>query len=363
MSTTFRLVGNSATRASGGHDLFGYACDRARATGRALVIYSGAPWGIGGGAQPPQAYADCLADQAAVVHIAHGNQALEEPVASGAIVRPASELEQWLCLPAHQKVFYTSFPDEATVNALEGPARGWDRVYHCLDDWQHFDWAAKSWWQEEREKKVVQSCDLLLCTAERLRERMARHKPYSTPQLLRNCTRIAGKPWAEKRDVDFVCVGWLADTWPDWELFRALCELGSVRIVGKLPGARPFEHPNAIWHGEVAYHQLMPLLSSARVGVIPFRDIPLVWAVDPIKYYDYLAAGLPTVASYMPELQGRLGADAVTSLGEFVGTCAGLLEAGIDETEREALRSEALLNTDVVRSEQLATMLQEAGAW
>jgi len=53
-------------------------------------------------------------------------------------------------------------------------------------------------------------------------------------------------------------------------------------------------------HGEVA-----ALLAAADVALLLHRETPLTRSMDPLKLYEYLAAGLPVVASDLPELRGR----------------------------------------------------------
>lgn len=52
-------------------------------------------------------------------------------------------------------------------------------------------------------------------------------------------------------------------------------------------GHRPYESLSAYYH-------------ACDVGIIPFRDIPLCKSVDPVKVYEYLASGLPVVATHLP---------------------------------------------------------------
>ncbi len=54
--------------------------------------------------------------------------------------------------------------------------------------------------------------------------------------------------------------------------------------------------------GAKAYHDLPAYLQYSAVGLIPFHLNELTEAVNPIKYYEYLASGLPVVAPPMREL-------------------------------------------------------------
>lgn len=362
-----RMVGAGPKRApalpaSAPEPLVEWTLQRARETGRLVVIYSNAPWGVGGGAQPPQAHADILAREAAVVHLAWGNPEPEAPMDSGVVVRRARELAAFLALGAKRRFFYAGAPDGAAVAGLrQARDLGWGTGYYCFDDWGQWEWAKGKWYEEAQEAALVQEADLVLCTARLLVERMERHADRGDMRHLPNSTRIVGQEWAKgKRTVDCVCVGWLADSWPDWGLFEALAKRWTLRVIGRLPEKLPFESANVEWVGQVPVEDLMPLLSTAKVGVIPFRDIPLVHAVDPIKYYDYLAAGLPTVASYMPELEGRPFATVAWSEGAFVDAVG---EALRKRWKRQEIREEAARGTDEERVKVLKEWMEELGAW
>jgi glycosyltransferase involved in cell wall biosynthesis len=62
------------------------------------------------------------------------------------------------------------------------------------------------------------------------------------------------------------------------------------------------ECPNIILLGRREYVDVPGYMQHMDVGIIPFRLSELIINTNPIKYYEYLAAGIPTVASYMPEL-------------------------------------------------------------
>ncbi|MFC5448777.1 glycosyltransferase [Paenibacillus aestuarii] len=59
---------------------------------------------------------------------------------------------------------------------------------------------------------------------------------------------------------------------------------------------------NLYFLGVKKHQELKSYLRHMQVGIIPFRDnIDIVIHCDPIKQYEYLACGLPVVATYMPE--------------------------------------------------------------
>ena len=55
--------------------------------------------------------------------------------------------------------------------------------------------------------------------------------------------------------------------------------------------------PNLHWIGARPYAEIPAILGAFRVGLIPFRRTPLTEAVNPVKLYEYAAAGIPTVTT------------------------------------------------------------------
>ena len=60
---------------------------------------------------------------------------------------------------------------------------------------------------------------------------------------------------------------------------------------------------NVVLLGEKPYRELTGYLSVFDVCLIPFKLTPLTLATNPIKFYEYSAAGKPTVATRLPELE------------------------------------------------------------
>ncbi|MFQ6060672.1 MAG: glycosyltransferase, partial [Thermoplasmata archaeon] len=63
------------------------------------------------------------------------------------------------------------------------------------------------------------------------------------------------------------------------------------------------EGPNIHFLGKRPYEQLPSYLRGIDVCIIPFEVNEITLSVDPIKIYEYLAAGKPVVSTFLPELQ------------------------------------------------------------
>jgi glycosyltransferase involved in cell wall biosynthesis len=61
--------------------------------------------------------------------------------------------------------------------------------------------------------------------------------------------------------------------------------------------------PNLETVGEIPFADVPDFLAGLDAALVPFRDLPLTRAVDPVKLYEALAMGLPVVARRLPETE------------------------------------------------------------
>jgi glycosyltransferase involved in cell wall biosynthesis len=119
--------------------------------------------------------------------------------------------------------------------------------------------------------------------------------------------------------------------WFDWELLFALARRLPALSFPVIGPARPAlaeairgAPANVRFFGARPYGEVPAWLSHCQAAIIPFCVTPLTAAVDPVKIYEYLAAGLPVLATpFSPEIR-RL-APAVT-LAEGAEAFASALE-------------------------------------
>ena len=62
--------------------------------------------------------------------------------------------------------------------------------------------------------------------------------------------------------------------------------------------------PNIHLLGARAHDGLVPILRGGAVGLIPYVHSQLTASIFPMKVYEYLAAGLPVIATRLPALEG-----------------------------------------------------------
>ena len=90
--------------------------------------------------------------------------------------------------------------------------------------------------------------------------------------------------------------------------------------------------PNLHWMGPRPYAEIPSIVRAFRVGLIPFRRTPLTEAVNPVKLYEYAAAGVPCVTTRFTDEVGAWGEAARVADGEreFLDACAALVAAPPD---------------------------------
>jgi len=135
-------------------------------------------------------------------------------------------------------------------------------------------------------------------------------------------------------------------SWLDVPLVAALaraCPDARVVLVGPAHPATALsleraarETPNLHWTGAKPYDDVPGIVRSFRVGLIPFRRTPLTEAVNPVKLYEYAAAGVPCVATrFTDEVDAWDGAARVADTPEsFV---AAVRAALAEPPDQEAL--------------------------
>lgn len=87
------------------------------------------------------------------------------------------------------------------------------------------------------------------------------------------------------------------------------------------------EAPNLLWIGARPYDEIPGIVRAFRVGLIPFRRTPLTEAVNPVKLYEYAAAGVPCVTTrFTDEVDAWGGVARVADTPEtFIASARALL--------------------------------------
>lgn len=204
-----------------------------------------------------------------------------------------------------------------TVADLVGklPAKRW--VYYCVDDfttWPGLDHAAV----ERMENQLIDRVDRIIVVSETLQDRMA--KRGRKAELLTHGVDLEfwTKPhsktvWAMNPPRPWIVFWGLIDRRMDTEFIIELsnANLGSILLVGPedKPDPRLKSLPRVFLTGSMPREELPALAADAAVLILPYADLPVTQAIQPLKLKEYLASGRPVVSRSLPAV--REWADAL----------------------------------------------------
>jgi len=191
---------------------------------------------------------------------------------------------------------------------------------------------------EAVEARLIRHADLVCATAGLLAERPREVSPKVV--LLPNGVDLYAFPSLEDRPVPSfeprrpIRVGYVGalGPWFDAEALRAAAlalPTWTFDLAGRVEDpdvAALSSLPNLRTIGEIPFRDVPRFLAGLDVALVPFRDLPLTRAVDPVKLYEALAAGLPVVARRLPETE-RWNLPLVYTYGSHAEFIAALRQA------------------------------------
>ena len=254
------------------------------------------------------------------------------------------------------------------VDALPWLPKRQALVYHCADDYANVQGFPDT--LPELEADLCQQADLVITTSETLCQERRRFNPNThwvpngadfghfsqsaapAAELQHIPRPIVGFVGGLSQWVDIRLIAALALARKDWSFVlvgpvgtdvSALDELGNVTLLG----ARPYTNVPAY-------------LAAMDVALIPFKQDRVTYHADPIKAYEYLAAGLPIVATEMPALRRLSHVVCLANSPEsFEAQIAAAIAEGraAKKSERQA---EAARHSWTSRFETIDALLRES---
>ncbi|HKY33169.1 MAG TPA: glycosyltransferase [Candidatus Polarisedimenticolia bacterium] len=226
-------------------------------------------------------------------------------------------------------------------------------IYHCVDEYAAFSGVPREA-LVRMEKEVARRADVVLTSSEQLclEKRRDNENTHFVPhgvdvehfgRALDPLTRVPEDiRWLPRPVIGFF--GLLAD-WVDLDLILSLARARrgwSFALIGKATTdvSRLRGEPNVFLLGQKPYDALPGYCRGIDVGIIPFRLNDLTLRANPLKLREYLAAGLPVVATPLPEV--RRFHESVRLAYGLEGFLEGI-EAALDDRSEEAMRRRALL--------------------
>ena len=253
--------------------------------------------------------------------------------------------------------------------AIAGAWRDEPLVYDCMDFHEGFDTFADD--LRDAEHRLFRDSALTVVTSAWLADMAARYTSRVT--IIRNAADYAffSKPPAARYvdDKGRQVIGYYGalGAWFDADLVKAIAarfEQCLVLLVGGDQcgvGWSLRNCANVELTGEVRYEDLPYYLYGFDVCLLPFKVTPLTMATNPVKMYEYFAAGKPVVAVDIPEARDcEQYLDVASNIDEFCALLSATLNApdvGADERRRFAEQQ-----TWVHRARELDVALQRISA-
>jgi glycosyltransferase involved in cell wall biosynthesis len=163
--------------------------------------------------------------------------------------------------------------------------------------------------------RAVSSADLVLTASDKLYQMAKALNPrvYLLPNAC-DYDYFSGKNNRDYQEADSDIAGiekpiigyiGVVVSWCDLDLITAVADsfphcnlivIGPLYNISQVP-----QRPNIHWLGFKPYEKLAAYARNFDVGIIPFKNTSMTESVNPIKMWEYMAVGLPVVATALPE--------------------------------------------------------------
>jgi glycosyltransferase involved in cell wall biosynthesis len=247
-------------------------------------------------------------------------------------------------------------------------------VYHCVDDIAAHSLIDSASFAAA-EERFTRRADLVLASAPKLAERLRRLSgnvldapnvadtelfaralqdgPLDPGMAALPEPRIVftGAIAAAKLDIGLLLE--LAQARRDW----SFALVGPVGAGDPRTDASPLaREPNVHLLGARSYRELPEVLRAAQVGLIPYARNELTESIFPMKVYEYLAAGLPVIATPLPAIAEVPEVQCAADAGGMLALLERALAEDSPERRFERSRSAAAHSWDR-RMEEIAAAI------
>lgn len=214
---------------------------------------------------------------------------------------------------AKEKLYFVTFPAPIFVSICD--KLEYDMIYDMMDEWEEFHQTGQApWYIKEVEEQCIVRASHVFAVSKPLVTKFAHlnttihvigngYNPALSGQK-----NIALKEALPDGKIHIGYFGHMTDSWFDWDLMFQLAKNEQLvlhfigygapqHILDKMKG-----YANMHYYGKMHPSELQEQVKHWHIGMIPFKPSKLSEAVDPIKIYEYLYFGLPTVTSGIPHL-------------------------------------------------------------
>jgi len=178
------------------------------------------------------------------------------------------------------------------------------KVYDCVDDHSAYPGLINPIFVDELEKQTVKLSTAIIVTNKALKEKLSLYG--KKPIILGNgvdwelfSRGFFDNPPQIKKQI--IYVGAIAE-WFDLELVEKIAQEfpdSRIIIIGpvSIDVSRLASLTNIEFKGRMPQEAFTPILQESQVAIIPFKVNKLTERIDPLKVYEYLAAGVPVVST------------------------------------------------------------------
>lgn len=159
------------------------------------------------------------------------------------------------------------------------------------------------------ENKIIQKAQKILVSSTNLEVGFLKKKLFATKIFNAFDNNDIIRLPNEKPSVHMLgYIGTIAE-WFDWDLVIQIAQhfpMLTIQLIGPVYTALPKNLPgNVVLLGPIMHSEVAKYLHQFTLGLIPFKLNQLTKSVDPIKYYEYRAVGLPVISTGFGEMAYR----------------------------------------------------------
>lgn len=221
--------------------------------------------------------------------------------------------------------------------------------YDAMDDFPAFYDGLSRQSMEQRERAVAAQVSNILVSSTALAARFDSHKPKVFMALNACATETLPSERLISPSALEPVLGYVGTIghWFDWPLVIALATpnpMMRIRLIGPVYSPPPSGLPLNIELLPACDHATALLaMQNFSVGLIPFKQSDLTASVDPIKYYEYRALGLPVVSTCFGEMilrEKENGVFLVTSQTDLASVVARALSYESNKNEIQKFQNQ-----------------------
>ncbi|WP_096550361.1 methyltransferase domain-containing protein [Ureibacillus thermosphaericus] len=263
-------------------------------------------------------------------------------------------------LEIREKHFIITFPAEQFYNLIVPfRGKGFYITYDIMDDWEEFYNVGEApWYKQYIEEAIIINSDAVIAVSEPLKQKFSTIRNdilvigNGYNENISKLKNISLRKEAKDKKIHIGYFGHLTPSWFDWDLIFEILERKEdifIHIIGygisDTIKERLDKYSNVKFYGKVHPGELHEHVKNWHLGIIPFKKSKLSIAVDPIKVYEYLFFGLPTISTGIPHIGNYPLVEHCENVTEILNTIETRYEELLNGTLKYDVLEEFLENS------------------